>query len=259
MPFDSAPVLEQPPTPVARTSDLRTPHVWVFVDETGVVRATQIDRSAGIDYDVAATAQARKLRFRPATAAGRAVPAWLVVAIDTPRPAEPCPTMAVPLSAGFAALTDSAVLERPELGRMYRFRGEKDIGLEAVQVDVFIYPASAWSAPAKQGELFAEAMELQRQAGRISRFEPIDQRSDAPRVGPSSDRAARVKGHVARWKVVTPAGETLETYFAVFPDADRYVKFRATYPPASDTRQAVGFVVGQILAELESRPANCPR
>src|SRR5688572_859245 len=66
----------------------------------------------------------------------------------TNREPKSCPVMAVPLSAALVTFSDSAVLERPELGTRYRFRGEEGIGLGGLLVDVFIYPGAGWSPPA---------------------------------------------------------------------------------------------------------------
>ena len=257
-PFDSAPVLEQQPSLAEQAKDQRAPRVWIFVDEAGVVQATQIERSAGMDFDFAAVALAKQFRFRPATADGRAVPAWVVMSVATPRPPAPCPGMGVPLSAGYAGLTDSAVLARPELGTVYRFRGEEAMGLGAIGVDVFIYPGATWPPPAEQAEQFLEAMEIERQQGRIAGFEVIHRRSESPRVGPSGPNT-QARGQVVRLRLTTPAGEKPETYFGVFPDADRYVMFRATYPATSRAREMINATVGQIVGALERRPPHCPR
>ena len=259
-PFDIPPVLEQQPAIAEGAQDQRAPHVWIFVDEAGVVRATQvdIDHSAGIDYDFAAVRRAKEFRFRPATAGGRAVPAWVLMAVNTPRPPPSCPSMPVPLSAGYAALTDSTRLERPELGTLYRFRGEKEIGLGGIGVDVFIYPAATWPPPAEQAKLFLQAMEILRQEGRVAAFEVIEEARETFRVGPSG-RTTEVRGHSVRLRLTTPAGEALESYFGVFPDAENYVKFRATYVPTRAVRDAVHATIGQILAVTAMRPAGCPR
>src|ERR1043165_9820819 len=121
-PFDKAPMIrEQPALP--DTGARRSPWVWVFVTEQGTVAAAQVVPSAGIDFDIAALTRAKQLKFSPAQLKGSPVSAWFLVAVETIAAPEGCPTMAVPISAGVATFADSAVLDRPELGTLYRYQG----------------------------------------------------------------------------------------------------------------------------------------
>src|SRR5258707_12357059 len=78
-PFDTPPVLLNVPQPGGGAR--RTPRVWADVTESGVAIATQIARPAGLEFDVAAIALAKQLRFPPASLRGRPVGGWIVRAI----------------------------------------------------------------------------------------------------------------------------------------------------------------------------------
>lgn len=160
--------------------------------------------------------------------------------------------MAVPLSAGVASFVDSTVLERPELGTLYRFKG-----LGGLRHDVFIYPSGAWGSPAEQAKIFLEAMEVEQQRGRFRSFELIEEK---PRniEAKASGRAVTFRGHSVRILVKATSGQPFESYFAVFPHADRWVKIRATNPPSAETRKVIDEFQQQLLSALAGNPARCP-
>lgn len=165
--------------------------------------------------------------------------------------------MSVPLSAGLAVFVDSLVLERPELGTRYRYRGVDSVALRDLLVDVFIYPAAGWSAPARQAAIFVETLDTLKQQGRISGFEVLSTEKLAVRVS-RGGRASEVVGHTVQLQLSPRPNDVRESYFAVFPEGERYVKFRATYPPSPATRDAVGTIVFQVLAARAVRQARCP-
>ncbi|MEJ2502602.1 MAG: energy transducer TonB [Gemmatimonadota bacterium] len=69
--------------PVLRDAGIGgTVHVWFFLDETGRVVKTQIDRSSGYaDLDAAALEVADRMEFSPAENRDRKVPVWVSVPI----------------------------------------------------------------------------------------------------------------------------------------------------------------------------------
>src|SRR6266576_4640205 len=168
-PFDTAPVLLTVSQPGGGAR--KTPRVWVYVTASGVVMATQIAQSAGLDFDVAAIALAKQLRFSPASLGGRPVGVWFVVPITTEAAPTPCSDMAVPISAGWARFADSEHLERPELGTLYRYHGFEPIA--GVTLDVFIYPQTGWPSLEQQVQTFPQALELMQQRGELSAYEVL--------------------------------------------------------------------------------------
>ena len=226
--------------------------MWMLVDDSGVVRATEIQRSAGLDYDFPAVAIARSLRFRPATLSGRAVAAWVLLPIATAAQPESCPSMGVPLSAGVATFVDSTVLERPELGTLYRFEGLGDL-----RQDVFIYPSAEWGSAEDQAKAFLEALEVQRQRGRLVSFELIEEKPRNIEVK-GRGRGVTFRGRTVRVLLVGPAGQTRESYFAVYPHADRWVKIRVSYAPSAEARQLIDEFERQLLSALADNPPQCP-
>jgi hypothetical protein len=165
--------------------------------------------------------------------------------------------MSVPLTAGLVAFVDSTVLERPQLGIRYRYRGADSAGLRDLLVDVFIYPAAGWSPPARQAAIFVETLDTLKQQGRIAGFEVLGNEQLALRVT-RAGRATEVFGHAVRLHLSPRPNDLRESYFAVFPEGERYLKFRATYPPSLTTRDAVGTIVFQVLAARAARPSHCP-
>jgi hypothetical protein len=165
--------------------------------------------------------------------------------------------MAVPLSPGLVTFVDSVVLERPELGTRYRFRGEEGVGLRGLLFDVFIYPTAGWSPPARQAALFIETLDTLRQHGQIAGFEVLRSEPTSIRLT-LADRTSDVGGHVVRLRLTLRPGDVRESYFGVFPDAERYLKVRATYPPSEATRDSVDAIVRQVLLARASRPSRCP-
>jgi hypothetical protein len=175
--------------------------------------------------------------------------------VPTPQQ-QSCPAASVPLTAGLAAFVDSAVLDPQQLGTRYRYRGADSAGLRDLLVDVFIYPAAGWSPPARQAAMFVETLDTLKQQGRIAGFDVLATEKLALRVG-AGGTESEVVGHSVRIQLSPRSNDVRESYFAVFPEADRYVKFRATYPPSPSTRDAVGNVVFQVLAARAARQARC--
>ena len=256
LPYDAEPVVE--PRPALLAAGTRTPHVWIFVDEGGAVKAAEIGRSAGVAYDRPAVALAKGFRFRPATLGGRAVPAWVLLSVATTAEPESCPSMGVPLSAGVAAFVDSAVLERPELGTLYRFAEEEEVRADTVELrfDVFIYPAAeVWGSPEEQGEAFLKALEIGQQRGRFRSFEVLGKETQSVSVD-NRGRAMKVPVHTIRVMLETAAGPG-ESYFAVFPYLDRNVKIRVTSPPSGEARRVIDEFLRQLVSALVRTAPNC--
>lgn len=204
-----------------------------------------------IAFDAAATGRARELRFKPATLGGRPVPAWILVPITT-RAGVWCPTMEVPLSAGDAILVDSTVLERPELGTVYRYQT-----IRGLPIDLFLYPAEPIPSPAREAARFLESLGLIRAQGDLKAFEVV-------RSGPLQIRASRgarpdttISGHEVRVRLEPPQGEPVESWFAVFDSDSRYLKVRATYQPKGGTLAVLQKFVSQVLSSRLSSPSEC--
>jgi len=253
-PFDKGPVALNSSGPTG-SGTLRTPRVWVYVSDSGAVTATQIARSAGFDFDVAAIAIAKHLRFTPASLGGRAVAVWFVVPITTAPAPEPCPDMAVPVSAGWASFADSLPLERPELGTMYRYQGVDRVA--ELRLDVFIYPQSGWPSPEEQVQTFPESLEVMRGRGEISGYEVLG--GDDMKVEVRSARLGRVtiRGFVSRLKLRETSGREYNLYFAVFPEQQTYIKFRGTYPLDLRAQNTIDEFVRQVLEARAAVPAHC--
>ena len=252
--FDAPPILLTP----ARTSAGagKTPQVWLLVDESGGVRRAQIHISAGGDFDIAAVDSAKRLRFRPARRGDSAVASWIALPVPVGEIREACPGMGVPLSAGVASFVDSTVLERPELGTLYRFASEVEPGLADVRFDVFIYPASQWPTPTDQIANYLAVLDGQRARGDLAQFRVLENRERKFDV-----RTRRVhtqlRAHILRVSLNTTTHNESESAMAVFRHRDRFVKLRITYPPAGNYRAAAYEFVRQVLSALVSRPAHC--
>jgi hypothetical protein len=253
-PFDEPPsVLEQPALP--GTGTRRAPWVWVFVTQHGTVEAAQIQRGAGLDFDIAAVARAKQLRFTPARLDGSPVAAWFLLAIETTAAPEPCPTMAVPLSAGVAIFADSESLARPELGMVYRYQG-----MGGLPLDVFIYPRADWPPPSTQVRSFVAALDSLRARDDLSSYSVQKQGAVQVNVtGPRPRRTIALHGHAARVTLVAPSGEERTTYFSVFPEGDKYIKFRATYSTDRRLESTIDEFIRQVLSARASTPPHCAR
>ena len=253
-PFDKAPVLIGQPSS-AGSGERKTARVWVFVTETGSVTATQIAQSAGFDFDIVAVGIAKQLQFTPARLADRPVPAWFIVPITTAAPPEPCSSMAVPVSAGFAVFTDSENLERAELGTLYRFR-ERGSDLP---FDVFIYPKSGWPSIEAQVDDFLPSLRVLQDRGEISSSEVMDRRKVKVRVRSARlGREITLQGDAVRVRLTGPAGNQLTSYFAVFPQEQKYLKVRVTYPPDRNVQPLIDDFVKQVLEARAAEPGHCP-
>ena len=253
-PFDTAPVALN--LPVASGGARKTPRVWVFVSDHGVVQATQIAQSAGLDFDVAAIAFAKQLEFTPASRGGRAVAVWFVLPITTEAAPTPCSDMAVPISAGWATFADSEHLERPELGTLYRYRGFNRV--EGLTLEVFIYPQAGWPPLEEQVQAFPTTLEVMQQRGEMSSYEVLGR--DDMKVKVRSARLGReitIHGVVVRMKLQERSGRDFNSYFAVFPEEQQYIKFRVTYPSDRHVQGTIDDFVKQVLEARAAEPAHC--
>ena len=253
-PFDTPPVLLKEPQPGGGTR--KTPRVWVYVTESGVVTSTQIARPAGLDFDIAAIALAKQLRFTPASLGGHPVAVWFVVPVTTEAAPTPCSTMAVPISAGWARFADSEHLERPELGTMYRYHGFERIA--GLALDVFIYPQTGWPSLEEQAEAFPQALAVMQQRGELSAYGVLGK--DDVKVKVRSTRLGRkikIHGYGVRVKLRDASGQEFISYFAVFPAEPNYIKFRVTYPSGSRVQGTIDDFVKQVLEARAAEPAHC--
>ena len=121
--FDTAAALLREAPASIHPGEARTPRVWMYVDETGVVRQAQIGYSAGMDWDRAAIERAKQYLFQPAMLDGQPTSAWVYLpVVSIPEP-QTCADfeMAVPISAGVAQFVDSLVFESASQGRGYKY------------------------------------------------------------------------------------------------------------------------------------------
>lgn len=250
--FDAAPVLlHEAPLP-AVSGEARSPHVWMYVDETGAVQHAQIGFSATVDWDMAAIQRAREYRFRPATLGGEPVPAWVympVASIPLPQTCADFP-MSVPLSAG-ALFVDSLVFDSPADGTAYSYRS-----LTGLPLDVYLYPGAPDRSAESDVMLTIEAL----QSGEV-RNGPDSiaiGRHGAERVRTLGDRSSRHTGYSARLRAWFGDQEA-ESFVAVFAVGDRMVKFRATHLPGRAARDEVTVFMRQILTNQAWRARGCPR
>src|SRR6266849_2329017 len=253
-PFDTPPVLLNVPQPGGGAR--KTPRVWGYDTENGVVTATQIARPAGLDFDFAAIALAKALRFTPDSLVGRPMGVWFVVPITTEAAPTPCSDMAVPISAGWARFADSQHLERPELGTLYRYRGFERIA--GLTLDVFIYPLIGSPSLEEQVQAFPKTLELMQQRGELSAYEVLG--SDEVNVKVRSARLGReitIRGFGVRVKLREGSGQEFNSYFAVFPEEQKYIKFRATYPSGPPVQGTIDDFVKQVLEARAAEPAHC--
>lgn len=253
-PFDQPPVVQKQPA-LPDTGPRRAPWVWMFVTDKGTVAAAQIERGAGLDFDIAAIRRARRSEFTPAQLNGSPVPAWILLAVETTPEPEGCPTMAVPVSAGVAIFVDSENLARPELGTLYRY-----LSLDSLPLDVFVYPDSAWPSPGGQVRDFITALDVMRDRGDFLSYEV--QKQGELKIKVSGGRPRRditLTGAVARVLLTVPDGTKPTTYYAVFPEGEKYVKFRATYRSDRSVQGTVDEFIRQVLSARASTPAHCSR
>lgn len=244
-------LLEQPA--LADTGARRTAWVWVFVTDSGTVGASQVEGSAGFEFDMAAVARAKQFRFQPASLNGSAVAAWVLLPVVTTPVPEPCPDMAVPISAGVASFADSEVLGRPEWGTDYRYRGMRDL-----ELDVYLYPRAAWPSPADQASRFVDSLQLRRDRGDLAAFDVQKQAELKVRVrGGRPRREFQLRGYIVRAALTEPNGVKEQDYYAVIPQGDTYVKFRATYEPDRWALPVIEEFVSQVLSARASRPPRC--
>ena len=230
--------------------------VWVLVTETGSVTATQIAKSAGFDFDIAAVSIARQSRFTPARLADRPVPAWSIVPITTAAGPEPCSSMAVPVSAGFAVFVDSERLERAELGTLYRYR---DRLLENLHFDVFIYPQRGRPSIETQVDDFITSLKMLQDRGEGSSYGTIDRHKLNVRVRSARlGRDITLQGYAVRVRPKGPTGHDLTTYFAVFPQDQKYLKVRVNYLHDRDVESRIDEFVREILEARAAEPGHCP-
>lgn len=254
-PYDKPPGLLDAARPPG-TGPRKTPRVWVYVSDSGVVKATQIARGAGLDFDIAAIAIAQQLRFTPARLGDHAVAVWFVVPIETEAAPTPCSIMAVPLSAGWAMFADSERLERPELGMLYRYRGVEWV--EGLRLDVFIYPKTDWPSLEEQAQAFRQSLEVMQRRGDFSSYDVLG--TDDAKVKARDARLGReitIPGRVVRVKLRAPSGEEFESYFSVFSEEQKYVKFRVTHAFGRRVQSVLDDFVKQVLEARAAEPARC--
>lgn len=251
-PFDISPeVIQAAPDPDG-TKEIRVSTLWLYVDEDGHVVNTQLRRSAGrFGFDLHAVKLAKQMRFRPARLNGRPVGVWISLPIKTDGGLEICSTMAVPISAGVAVFVDSARLDRPTMGMSYRYESPYFIAS-----DVFIYSRATSPDPSQQADQFLEVMELYREQGRFDAVRVL-RRAERTVEDRRFNRAARFTGYEVRIRL-TQDGRELESYFAVFSRGDDYLKFRVTYLPVAESRNAAEEFVKQVLSAIARQPAGCP-
>lgn len=255
MPFDQAPTLQRQPA-LPDTGSRRTALVWMFVTDKGAVGAAQIERGAGqVGYDIAAINRAKRSEFTPAQLNGLPVPAWILLAVETTPAPEGCPTMAVPVSAGVAVFADSEILARPELGTLYRYQS-----MDGLPIDVFIYPQGEWPSPVEQVRDFLTALGVMRDRGDFSSYQVQKQGELEIKVrGGRPRRDIAVNGGAARVEITAPNRERHTTYYAVFAQREKYIKFRATYQSDRRAQGTVDEFIRQVLAARASSPAHCSR
>jgi hypothetical protein len=251
--YDVRPEVAAAP-PLAQDGPRETPHVWMLVDETGAVRATQIARSGGVDWDLAAIERAKQYRFRPAMLGGRPTPAWIMLPVPAVPPPQTCAdfAMPVPLSAGVARLVDSTVFEAEKWGTSYHY-----LSLGGFGIDLFLYPADEHGTPEAQVEESIEALRSQSVDMGPDSLSVADRGRERVRLYDTGGGGVAV-GHFARLRVWFQ-GERGESYMAIFPAKDGFVKIRATYRPHRDAREIVDEFMRQVLSNHAWRELGCPR
>ncbi|HEU4883383.1 MAG TPA: hypothetical protein VFT45_14075 [Longimicrobium sp.] len=251
--YDERPVVASEP-PLAQNGRRETPHVWMLVDETGAVRAAQIARSGGVDWDLAAIERAKQYRFRPALLAGRPTPAWIMLPVPAVPPPQTCADFdsPVPLSAGVAELADSTVFEAEEWGTAYHY-----LTLGGFRIDLFLYPAADHGPPEVQVDESIEVLRSRSVAGAPDSLAVLGRGRERVRLFGDAGGGA-VTGQFARLRVWF-GDEQGESYMAIFPAKDGFVKVRATYRPGRDAREIVAEFTRQVLSNQAWRERGCPR
>jgi hypothetical protein len=252
-PYDVAPVLA---AELPQASDRRgMTHVWMLVDETGVVRATQVGRSGGgADWDLAAVERAKQLRFQPAMHGGFPAPVWILL----PVPAVPLPqtcadvVMGAPLSAGVATFVDSTVFPEPQWGTAYHYASLGGFG-----IDLFVYPAAEHEAGEVQIEQSIDALRSREVDTAPDSLVVVSRGRERVRAYPSGGGAV-FTGQSARLRMWF-GGERAESYIAIFPVRNGFVKVRATYPLRGYGREIVAEFVRQVMTHRAWREQGCPR
>jgi hypothetical protein len=248
--FDVLPALL---TPVDTTFTPRqTPQIWVLVDSAGRAVESILHLSAQYEVDQKALAQAKQLRFQPATRDGTPVAAWVVIALNVGRVAETCNDMAVALSAWKSQFGDSVQLDRLALGWQYAYRGMNEYGFGEADLDVFIYPASAWPSSEEQASDFASTESRRYRAVRVHGPRAYvvrpERGSEIPRV---------LRGHQVRIDLRLDDGTRLESLWIVVGDGNRFIKVRASYPMAGSYREDAARFARDVLSSIRDRPMHC--
>lgn len=162
--------------------------------------------------------------------------------------------MLMPVSAGVASYMDSVPNGGPEGGTVYHYLGR----LSGLAFAVTIYPSVGRPPPADQVRAhILDAIAAAREDAR-----------DSVSVVWRGDRRVRVRagrppvtvtfrGHAAQLRS-TGGRQTLEEYWAVFDDQDRYVRFEARNPPGPGIQATTEEFVRQILGVLARRETVCP-
>ena len=53
------------------------------------------------------------------------------------------------------------------------------------------------------------------------------------------------------------SGQEFNSYFAVFPEEQKYIKFRVTYPSGQRVQGTIDDFVKQVLEARAAEPAHC--
>jgi hypothetical protein len=256
-PYDVAPVLAAAPAPVEPGDPRRMPHVWMLVDETGAVRATQVGRSGGgMDWDRAAVERARTFRFQPAMHGGFPTPVWILLPVPAVPPPQTCAdvVMGAPMSAGVATFVDSTVFEGSEWGTAYHY-----LSLGGFGIDLFVYPAAEHEPAEIQIEESIEVLRSREVDTAPDSLVVVSRGRERVRAYPSGRRAGDVfTGQSARLRMWF-GDERAESYIAIFPARNGFVKIRATYPLRGYGREIVAEFVRQVMTHRAWREQGCPR
>lgn len=254
LPFDRAPMLRERAAVPDHPGERRTAQLWIYVDTAGLVQNAQVQRGAGVDWDMAAIQLVRHFTFDAATRGGRPTPAWVLFALAVVPKPQTCDDfeMAVPISAGAAVFVDSLAYVQRELGVAYRYRIIDDS-----PADVFIYPRGERGTPeyevvktleAMQGSLVkpsADSMRLRTRGRQRVRTEYRGSKHDF--VGYRANFRVWIQGH------------EVESYVGAFPVGQSYVKIRVTHPPTRRARDLVDEFTRQMLSNQHWRTLGCPR